>query len=483
MSVRRRMPRTILAAAASAIVLTGLVTPAASAFPGSSASSSEIFGSSNLPGSGDQGDPAAGPKNIIYMVGDGMGYNHVAATNLYESGQSRYLVEGEADPEQLEELAGEAVQVYEGEGWNHLAMTTFQEGNSYDGERAWADHDYVNESFTDSAAAGTAMATGQKTSNGALGVDSSGESMENTSERAKEQGKAAGVVSDVPFSHATPAAWAAHNTDRNDYAGVANEMLSGDLDVIMGAGHPLYDDSNNLLAEPDFGYISEADFEAVTAGETAFTYFEDDADFAALANGEVEEDTQYFGLAQVASTLQQGRDGESTVPHDPNAPMNDVVDLATMSEGALNVLNQDDDGFHLMIEAGAIDWAGHDNDIARDIEEVQSFNSAVDSVVAWVEENSSWDETLLIVTADHETGYLSGQDELPWRAMAGEADQVPAHTYYSGNHTNQVVPFFFRGAGSEDIAAGVTGTDPVRGDYIDNTTVANLTFNEWWTRD
>lgn len=472
--------RTVATVSASAVVLAGALAPVANAqssdglnFPSSSLSSTP--GQDNQEGTG-------GPKNIIYMVGDGMGYNHVAAANLYESGQTRYQVEGEAAPEQLEELEGEAVQVYEGDDWNHLAMATFQEGNSYDGLRAWSDHNYVNEDFTDSAAAGTAMATGGKTSNGSLGVSSDGEAMENTSERAKAQGKAAGVVSDVPFSHATPAAWAAHNADRNDYHAIADEMLAGDLDVIIGAGHPLYGVDNELLAEPNYRYISEEGFTAASTGETDFEYFEEDAAFEALANGEVEEGTQYFGLAQVASTLQHDRTGASAVPYD--VEQNDVIDLATMSEGALNALNTDDDGFHLMIEGGAIDWAGHANDIARDIEEVQAFNDTVDVVVEWVEENSSWDETLLIVTADHETGYLSGQDELPgWKALHGGAGEVPEHEYYSGNHTNQVVPFFYKGAGSEDIAANVAGTDPVRGDYIDNTTVANLTFNEWWNED
>lgn len=483
MSVRRRMPRTILAAAASAIVLTGLVTPAATAFPGSSASSSEIFGSSNLPGAGDQDqdDATAGPKNIIYMVGDGMGYNHVAAANLYDSGQTRYQVEGAAGSD-LSMAEGDAVQVYEGDGWNHLGMTTFQHENSYEPDRAWADHNYVNENFTDSAAAGTAMATGVKTINGKLGVGPDDGVLENTSERAKAEGKAAGVVSDVPFSHATPAAWASHTESRNDYHTIAEQMINGDLDVIMGAGHPLYSDDNEQLAEPEYGYIGEEEYNRLVEGDTEFEFFDNDEQFESLAAGNVEDTARYFGLAQVASTLQQGRDGEAAAPY--SDPMNDVVDLATMSEGALNVLNQDDDGFHLMIEGGAIDWAGHANDIARDIEEVQAFNSAVEAVVSWVEENSSWEETLVIVTADHETGYLSGADENPdYNALTGAVGEVPSHDYYSGNHTNMVVPFFFRGAGSEDIAGATTGTDPVRGDYIDNITVANLTLDNWWARD
>lgn len=484
MSANRRTFRSALTVAVSTIAIAGLMTPAATAqiLPGSSSSSSQL--SSSLPGSSKPGEADGAPKNIIYLVGDGMGYNHVAATNLFETGQTRYQVEGEAGSD-LEELPGEAVQVYEEDEWDLLGMTTFQHGNTYDVERAWAEHDYVNESFTDSAASGTALATGAKTTNGSIGVDENGDRLENTSERAKEQDKAAGVVSSVPFNHATPAAWAAHNANRNDLHAMADEMIDGDLDVIMGAGHPLFDADNQPVDEANANddYLSVEQYNRLANDETNFNFFEEDADFEALANGEVEDD-QYFGLAQVSTTLQHDRSGTSTAPYDPATPQNDVVDLATMSEGALNVLNQDDDGFHLMIEGGAIDWAGHANDMARDIEEVQAFNSVIETVVSWVEENSSWEETLVIVTADHETGYMMGEGDNPdYTAMTGEVNQLPSHSWHSGNHTNQVVPFFFRGAGSEDIRNAVTGTDKVRGEFIDNTTVADLTLNNWWARN
>lgn len=481
MSALRRIPRTVLAAAAGTAVVAGLVAPAATAQPfqgSSSALSSQL--SSDLPGSSAPEGTQA-PKNIIYMIGDGMGYNHVAAANLYETGQTRYQVEGEAGSE-LAETPGDAVQVYEGDAWNLLGMTTFQHGNSYEPDRAWADHEYVNENFTDSAASGTALATGAKTVNGKLGVGPADENLENTSERAKAEDKAAGVVSSVPFSHATPAAWGAHNESRNNYHAIAEEMITGDLDVIMGAGHPFFDNDNQPVEEALEGYMSAEQYERLVAGETGFEFIENDEAFQSLADGNVEEDARYFGLAQVNSTLQHDRSGESEIPYDTD--LNDVVDLATMSEGALNVLGQDEDGFHLMIEGGAIDWAGHANDIARDIEEVQAFNEAVEAVVEWVETNSSWEETLVIVTADHETGYLSGPEQDPdFSAMVGEQDAVPAYSYNSGNHTNMVVPFFFRGAGSQDIIDATTGTDPVRGEFIDNTTVADLTLNEWWVRD
>lgn len=421
----------------------------------------------------------SGPKNVIYMIGDGMGYNHIASTNLYESGQSKYLVEGAFDGE-VKELDGESVQAFE--DFERLSMTTFPDGGSYDPEKAWTDHDYVTKNkVTDSAAAGTAMATGQKVDNGVLGMSPYGHSLKNISEQAISHGKSAGVVSSVPFSHATPAAFAAHNKNRNNYTEIAEEMVGSDLSVIMGAGHPEFDDNAQKVDAPNYKYISEESFNSLRDGSAGWEFAENTADFEKWAEGNVEANKKYFGLAPVASTLQQGRDGNPDAAEPGTDPLNDVVDLPTMTTGALNVLGQNDKGFSVMIEGGAIDWSGHSNQTGRDIEETQDFNKAVDAAIAWVEENSSWDETLLIVTADHETGYLSGKEETEsWNPQTGEKGKAPEHQWYSGDHTNQVVPFFFKGAGSEDIMAKATGTDPVRGKYIDNTDVANLIIQDWW---
>ncbi|MEX3507066.1 alkaline phosphatase [Corynebacterium sp. LK2590] len=422
-----------------------------------------------------------GPKNIIYMIGDGMGYGHVAYNNLYETGQSKYLVDGEFSEAGPQELDGESVQAYE--DFNRLSMSTYSQGGSYDPSKAWATHDYVQKGIiTDSAAAGTAMATGVKVENGVLGMSNYGMAQKNFQETAMEQGKSAGVVSSVPFSHATPAAFAAHNQDRNAYGEIAKEMIDSDLSVVMGAGHPFFDKDAQPTETGSFGYINEADYNRLAEGETDWEYFDSNDGFASLAEGNVEEGKKYWSLAPVHSTLQQERSGEGTTPY--SDPQNDVVDLPTMTTGALNALGQDEDGFSVMIEGGAIDWTGHANQSAREIEEMQDFNASVDAAIQWVEENSNWDETLLIVTADHETGYLSGEnepDEGRFNQMAGDAESLPSHQWYSDEHTNQLVPFFFKGAGSEDIISRVKGTDPVRGDYIDNTDVAQLAMKNWWS--
>lgn len=443
-----------------------------------------VAGAVVAPAHADQTNPEA-PKNVIVMIGDGMGYNHVVNTNLYETGQSQYITSGDAGD--VTEHDGDPVQVYE--NFNHLGLTTtsldtLAAGKEYDSAGAWGDFDWAKDTPTDSAAAGTAMATGTKVNNGALNVDPEGNELKTMSELAHETGRSAGVVSSVQYSHATPASYAVSNPDRNAYTAIGDSMVNAEyLDVVMGAGHPGYDDSGQEKAA-DYQFIAEDTFNSVSNGDTDWDYVESKGDFEALANGEIETD-KVFGLAQAETTLQQAREGDSEGTLPGEVAYNDnVPDLPTMSEGALNVLGQDEEGFHLMIEGGAIDWTGHANETTRNIEETQDFNKSVESVVDWVEENSSWDETLLVVTADHETGYLGGAEDDPgFTEMYGDQGELPTVGWSSGNHTNHLVPYFFKGAGSDAIMNSTVGEDDVRGSYIDNTTVANLFKDELWVED
>lgn len=426
---------------------------------------------------------APGPKNIIVMIGDGMGYNHIDAASLYEHGTTYAQVAVDPQAGTIEHLPGTASQVFQ-----HfpvqVAMSTHSANGraEYDPTKAWADFDWIAEGATDSAAAGTALATGVKTNNGILGIDPEGNRVTNVAERAAELDKATGVVSSVQFSHATPASWGAHNASRNDMTGVAAEMIDGPLDVIMGAGHPGYDDDHQAT-EPDYASLSERDFQRLQDGQTSRTFIEDRAGFEALATAE-DAPEQVFGLAQVATTLQQARSGESEGQLPFAVEQNDVASLETMTRGALNVLEQDEDGLFLMVEGGAIDWTGHANQTTRNIEETLDFNRSVEAAVEWVETESSWDETLLIVTADHETGYLDGSDSDPtWTPLTGAKGQLPDEGWFSGNHTNQLVPLFAQGAGSELLASYATGTDPVRGAYLDNIDVARVAFESWGRED
>jgi alkaline phosphatase len=195
-----------------------------------------------------------------------------------------------------------------------------------------------------------------------------------------------------------------------------------------------------------------------------------------------------LGVPQVANTLQFKRSGDKkkTLPYE--IPLTESIPtLAEMTQAALNVLDNDPDGLFLMIEGGAIDWAGHGNSSGRVIEEEIDFNKAVDAVVAWVEKNSSWDETLVIVTGDHETGYLLGPGSGPgtegtpvFASLKNNGKgKLPGMQWNSGGHTNSLIPIYAKGNGSKALAGRVVGKDPRRGDYIDNTSIANTVFALW----
>ena len=432
--------------------------------------------SGGVPACVELSDTAEPPKNVIVLIGDGMGHSQVAQASVYETGAAYKQVVGDPVSGEVREITGRPTQTQE-RFPVQVEMQTFPAGGSYDPERAWTDLDYVMRGPTDSAAAGTAMATGHKTTNAAIGLDASGNEVENISERAISLGKAAGVVTSVPFSHATPAAYVAHDQSRGNYHAIADDELASELSVVLGAGHPFYDDSHRRLHAAEYEYISAESFEALSSGATDWTYLEERAELEGLATGETPE--RVFGIAQVGSTLQQSRAGSAEEPY--GDPLNDVPDLAALAAGALNVLDEDPDGFSLMVEGGAIDWAGHDNDSVRNIEETLEFHEAVDTVVEWVVEHSSWDETLVIVTADHETGYLraAGSGRV-WRELAGAEGAVPDVSWNSGDHTNMLVPVYAKGAGAERLTRAADRTDPVRGKYLDNTDLANILLKDLW---
>jgi alkaline phosphatase len=447
----------------------------------------------------------ATPKNIIVFISDGWGYSQLDAT-AYWNGQ-RATYEENAD-------------------WTELGMTNYMyhlgnesapygEGGfvgiyGYDPAQAWGDWYYQQNFATDSAAAATAMSTGLKTYKGSICWSVDGQPMQNILEYADTLGKSTGVVSSVQLSHATPAGYIAHNPARGNYAEIAQEMVQNSgLDVLMGAGHPNY--GSNGQWQPGIpgspgdwkyvgGYDQWQDLVAGTAGGAEpWTLIDEKADFEALADGTLVLD-RVFGCAQVASTLQHDRAGypdfnEAQVPYE-DPFIGNVPSLETMARGALNVLGQNPNGFVVMFEGGAIDWAGHGRALERLIEEQDDFNAAVDAAIAWVEANSSWDETVIVVTGDHETGYLWGPgvdpaDPSTWFAPIQDngPGNVPGFYFYSApnddwqnpagsaGHTNQVIPFYVRGAGADYIASFADESDPSWGAYLDNTELGLACFD------
>lgn len=440
------------------------------------------------------------PRNIIYFVGDGMGYNHVLAVNYYEHGEA-------------------GMQVYEQDDWYSAAMATYSAArfsrgdtifkNGYAPRTAWEDPAYLNRDYTDSGAAATALSTGRKVFDGSIGIGLYGDTLTHISQAAKAIGKSVGIVTSVPISHATPAGFIAHNHSRNNYEEIGRYMLfHTQADVIMAPGHPMYNNDGEP-AEMSARYVGGReiwDQLAANDGRTEFTmdqqilrvqdvngdgqrdawtFVEDREDFISLATGPTPR--RVLGIPKAYSTLNQGRSGAGEFLMPFEKPLNEnVPDLKELTMASLNVLSQNEQGFFIMIEGGAIDWASHGGHTGRMIEEHIDFNNAIMAAVSWVEENSSWEETLIIVTSDHECGYLTGpmhpevvNDDVASRGTG----ELPEVQWNSGGHTNMLVPFYAKGPGTELFELFTEGLDPVRGPFLQNTDVANAIFLMWGKPD
>jgi alkaline phosphatase len=415
-------------------------------------------------------------KNIIVMIGDGMGYNHVHIGSLYQYGET-------------------GTQPYE--AFTHFGCATYGVGASYDPAQS-LDYEYLKKNANDSAATATTIASGVTTYRGAIGMGPDREPVKLITEAAKEAGKATGVVSSVMFYHATPAAFLAHVKGRGEYGAISIDMLTSTASVIMGAGHPDYDKNGDPLdAEGDAGASDPDRYRRVggkefwdhvvdgrlgndidgEGGNEYWTFIDTKDAFEALVDGETPK--RVFGVARIATTLQVERDGDPARPpfEDPFVPS--VPTLKTMSLGALNVLDNNPNGFFLMIEGGAIDWASHANVAGRLVEEQVAFNEAIEAVIEWIEANSSWDETLLVITADHECGYVLGPGSNPDLNPVENKGKgnLPGFEFHSGSHTNQLVPLYIKGPGTELFKEFIEGEDPTHGPYVHNAAIGKVMFS------
>ncbi len=353
---------------------------------------------------------------------------------------------------------------------------------------------YLTTTPTDSAAAATALASGQKTYNNAINWSNDDRPMQGQTiaEIAKSQGKSVGVITTVQWSDATPAGLGgAHNRNRSNHAEIANEMLAaGTLDVIMGAGNPDFDnDGRPLRAEKhrDYQWVGGEDtWKALKSGSRPWKLIESKADFETLLSGPTPP--KVVATAQAGDTLQEKR-GHGRVTWSPGhpqqppqpfaAPLNrNVPSLAVMTKAAIHCLEPNTHGFYLMIEGGAVDWANHANEQDRMVEEQIDYLKAVEAVVAWVDAHSNWDDTLLILTADHETGLLWGPDsaKIAYQPLEDRGPgKLPAMKHNSHGHSNSLVPLYARGPGTERFAALLRGKDlhaalqwHYGGQYVDN---------------
>ncbi|MDR1761877.1 MAG: alkaline phosphatase, partial [Bacteroidales bacterium] len=443
------------------------------------------------------------PKNIILMISDGGGINQIMAANYYTGTTQAYQnfpVQTYVSTYPL--LSAETFSFTNPGAWN----------NSYESRLAWTDLRYVlgRTNATCSGAAATAFSTGQKSYYYGLGVSPQKDALTTIARHAKSIGKSAGVASNGVFSSATPAAFFANNVDRESGTEITLQLIiESQADVIVATGHPEYDDEAQKVAKPSYTkFGGEQAWNDFTGGKTeistpslsgwntvqdidndgtpdAWTFVDDSAQFAGLSNGE-NLPKRLFGLATVKSSLQIGRSGNNQEVHLETFNKH-VPTLAQMSLATLNVLNQNANGFFAMIENDDIDNAGHSNFKGRSIEEQIMFNEAVDSVIAWIEKHGGWDENLLIVTSDHETGMLAGPGLLTDSTLykhtfvqdKGVGNMPGMEFYGAKDHSNQLVPLFAKGVAAEAFLSYADERDFVRGTFMNNSEIAQCLYSLW----
>jgi alkaline phosphatase len=307
-------------------------------------------------------------KNIILMIGDGMGVSQIYAGMTANQG--------------------------------HLNLDQFQ---NIGFSKTHSANDYI----TDSGAGATALSTGRKTFDGAIGVDIDTIPATSILEYAERNNKATGMVVTSSITHATPASFIAHQPSRKNYEEIAADFLKTDIDVFIGGGLRNFNqrkdhrDLTRLLEDKGYRLIYSPD--SIT-----------------FANGE-----------KIAGLLYQ--------EHSPKYSEGRGDMLSHSTQKAMEVLNKDTDGFFLMIEGSQIDWGGHDNDVPYLVNEMLDFDRTIGIVLEFAKTDGN---TLVIVTADHETGGMSLNGG---NIVKGEVTAK----FTTGDHTGVMVPVFAFGPGSE----------------------------------
>jgi len=307
-------------------------------------------------------------KNIILMIGDGMGVS----------------------------------QIYAGMTANHGHLN-IERMTNIGFAKTYSASDYI----TDSGASGTAMATGNKTYNKAIGVNNDTIPVKSILEHAEDHRKSTGLVATSSITHATPASFIAHQSNRHDYEEIATDFLKTDIEVFIGGGLKHFTkrkDKQDLTQK-----LEENGYEVILKLE----------------------DLHNSNSSKIAGLLYDNH------PPKYSKGRNDMLQIST--EKTIETLNKNNTGFFLMVEGSQIDWGGHDNDTEYVVDELIDFDKTVGLVLDFAEKDGN---TLVIVTADHETGGmgLNEGDISKGKVKAG---------YTTGGHTGVMVPVFAYGPGSD----------------------------------
>lgn len=326
--------------------------------------------------------------NVIFIIGDGMGVSQMTALHIAND---------------LQPLAIE-----------RATYTGLQKTYS------------ANNRVTDSAASGTALATGTKTNNGAIGVDANGENLTSILYDAMAMGKATGVVVTSYVNDGTPAAFIAHSNTRKDYEGLAAQYPDCGVDIIAGAGREFFTERKD-------GRDLTQDFAA-----RGYNITEDMEGF--LSASELPLLMLYPGICLPYAA------------YDTDGKRQDY--MSRMTEKSVALLEQSGkNGFFLMVEGSLIDWAAHEGDSEAMIGELRDFDKAVKAAFDYADRNRN---TLVVVTGDHETGGLvltSNSKDY----TAG--DSGVNFKYTTSSHTGTFLPVYAYGAGAENFTGIMDNTD------------------------
>lgn len=274
----------------------------------------------------------------------------------------------------------------------------------------------TNNYITDSAAGGTALACGTRTNNGVIGMDPEGKPVKSILHISEENLKATGLVSTSAITHATPASFIAHQPSRNMYEAIAADFLKTDIDLFIGGGE------DHFKERQDNRDLTE---ELKTKGYSVFS-----------------------GLDAAQETSKAPMAIFTAGEHNPAYPERGEM-LPEATKKAIDVLKQDKNGFFLMVEGSQIDWGGHDNSTPYIVHEMLDMDRALGIALSYACENR---ETLVIVTADHETGGMT------INGGNFEKGSVTAR-YTSTGHSAVMVPVFAYGPGAEEFLGIYDNTD------------------------
>ncbi len=363
-----------------------------------------IFSLNSSAVAADSAQLGAGARNAILFIGDGMGINQVHADALAQHGLHR---DAAGNPPALE---FEKFPVF---GY----CTTFS----------------ANSQVTDSGAAVTALACGQKTNNGMIGVTPEGAPLRNLSEIAHDSGRAVGVMSSVGINHATPAGFYAKVKSRGQYDDILDQFFkTSPVDVLLGGGFfgKRWDAAGieKACAEQGIKLFTCANLKDFTPENAG--------------NGRI--------LGYFDTNNNKQLDMAATRKPDCSEPT-----LADLTVRMLSVLKRDPDGFFLMVEGGAIDWACHDNNSTNTLGEVREFERAIVQAMDYLKSQGLLENTLIVVTADHETGglALTGSEEGGY-----SPDAKPGFGWVSKGHTAAPVGVWAAGPCAEKFAGKMDNT-------------------------